>query len=81
MFYVYVLNSLNRNYIYVGMSSDIERRVNDHNNGYNRTTKPYKPFKLVLVEEFPTRALAREREKYLKSGIGKEYLKALIKNG
>jgi putative endonuclease len=63
------------------MSSDIERRVNDHNNGYNRTTKPYKPFKLVLVEEFPTRALAREREKYLKSGIGKEYLKALIKNG
>jgi putative endonuclease len=80
MFYVYVLNSLSRNYIYVGMSSDIERRISDHNNGYNKTTKPYRPFTLILVEEYETRSMAREREKYLKSGIGKEYLKRLIKN-
>ncbi len=78
MFYVYVLNSLSRNYIYVGMSSDIERRIHDHNKGYNKTTKPYRPFTLVLVEEYETRNMAREREKYLKSGIGKEYLKRLI---
>jgi putative endonuclease len=79
MFFVYVLNSLNRNYIYVGMTSDLERRVSDHNSGYNKTTKPYMPFDIVLVEEYSTRILARQREKYLKSGIGKEYLKSLIK--
>ena len=80
MFFVYVLSSLSRNYIYVGMSSDTERRIADHNNGYNKTTKPYRPFKTVLIEEYPSRILAREREKYLKSGIGKEYLKKLIKS-
>ena len=78
--FVYVLNSLNRNYIYVGMTSDLERRISDHNSGYNKTTKPYMPFDIVLVEEYSTRILARQREKYLKSGIGKEYLKSLIKN-
>ena len=77
MFFVYALSSINRNYIYVGLSSDLERRLFDHNQGYNLTTKPYKPFKTILVEEFPTRALARNREKYLKSGVGKEYLKKI----
>jgi len=77
MIYVYVLSSVARNYIYVGMSSDIERRISDHNNGYNKTTKPYRPFRVILVEEYETRDLARKREKYLKSGVGKEYLKTL----
>ena len=78
MFFVYALTSLTRNYIYVGMSSDSERRISDHNDGYNKTTKPYRPFKTILIEEFSTRVLARQREKYLKSGVGKEYLKTLI---
>ncbi|MFZ5364833.1 MAG: hypothetical protein ACOZBH_01380 [Patescibacteria group bacterium] len=34
--------------------------------GYNRTTKPYKPFKTILIEKFLSRTAAREREKYLK---------------
>ena len=80
MFFVYVLSSVSRNYIYVGLSSDTERRISDHNEGHNKTTKPYRPFKTILIEEYPTRPLAREREKYLKSGIGKEYLKSLNKN-
>jgi hypothetical protein len=32
---------------------------------------------LILVEEFETRAAARDREKYLKSGSGKEFLKSI----
>jgi putative endonuclease len=62
------------------MSSNAERRISDHNNGYNKTTKPYKPFKTILIEEYPTRTLARQREKYLKSGVGKEYLKSIIRS-
>ncbi|TFF37072.1 GIY-YIG nuclease family protein [Mucilaginibacter psychrotolerans] len=80
MFLVYAISSLTRNYIYVGLSSDIERRISDHNNGYNKTTKPYKPFKTILLEEYPTRTEARHREKYLKSGVGKAYLKKLLSN-
>jgi len=77
MHFVYAIRSRTRSYIYVGLSSKVENRVAYHNNGYEKTTRPYRPFDLILVESFPTRALAREREKYLKSGAGKEFLKTL----
>jgi putative endonuclease len=46
--------------------------LDEHHNGYNKSTKPYRPFKLILTEKFETRSAARTREKYLKSGSGKE---------
>ncbi len=75
MYFVYAIKSVNRNYIYAGLTNDIERRVAEHNAGKNKTTKPYRPFKLIYSESFSTRVEARKKEKYLKSGIGKEYLK------
>ena len=78
MFYVYSIQSLSRNYIYVGLTDNVDRRFNEHQSGKNRTTKPYRPFKIVLIENFVTRPEARIREKYLNSGVGKEFLKALI---
>ena len=44
MFFVYALRSLTRNYIYVGLSNNYERRIKEHNEGYEGTTKPYCPF-------------------------------------
>ena len=79
MFIVYVLRSLARNYVYVGLTNNLVRRFDQHQSGKERTTKPYRPFKIVLTEEYRTRILAREREKYLKSGSGKEWLKKKIK--
>ena len=78
MYYVYAIKSLERIYIYVGMTNNIERRLAQHNNGQNRSTKAYKPFKLIYKEIYNTSTEAREREKYLKSGIGKEFLKMQI---
>lgn len=75
MFVVYAIKSLNREYIYVGLSGDLDRRLAEHNGGKNKTTKPYRPFRLIYSEEFDTRLKARIREKYLKSGSGKEFLK------
>ena len=75
MHYTYVLKSKVRNYIYVGMTSDIERGLSEHNDGQNKTTRPYRPFDLLLKESYPTRIEARLREKYLKSGVGKEWIK------
>jgi putative endonuclease len=77
MFYVYAIRSLSKNYIYVGLTDDLERRLSQHNGGLNKTTRPYKPFQLILTEAFPSRPLAREREKYFKSGVGKERLKKI----
>ena len=75
MYYVYAIKSLKREYIYVGLTNNLERRFSDHDKGYNRTTKPYRPFKLIYTEKFDTRSEARKREKYLKGGSGKEFLK------
>ena len=52
MIYVYAIKSLIKNYIYVGMSNDLERRLSEHNKGENRSTKAYKPFILIYKEEF-----------------------------
>jgi putative endonuclease len=77
MFYVYALQSLSRNYLYVGMTNSLPRRIRQHQLGQNKTTKPYLPFKLVFQQEFSTREGAREKEIYLKSGVGKQFLKSL----
>jgi putative endonuclease len=76
-FFVYALSSLSRNYIYVGITNNVERRFGEHQKGQNKTTKPYAPFKIILVESFVSRPEARKREIYLKSGIGKDFLKTL----
>jgi len=81
MYTVYAIKSAHRNYIYVGLTDNLERRFNEHNSGFNKTTSPYKPFYLIYSEIFPTRVAARQREIYLKSGIGKEYLKTITAKG
>ena len=77
MFFVYAIKSESKNYTYIGLTDNVDRRVTQHNSGYERTTKPYAPFQVILVESFETRAVARKREKYLKSGVGREFLKNL----
>lgn len=58
------------------MTNNIERRIGQHNKGQEQTTKPYRPFVLLFTEQFDSRNNARKREKYLKSGAGKEFLKS-----
>ncbi|QVY64645.1 GIY-YIG nuclease family protein [Polaribacter sp. Q13] len=77
MFYVYAISSIAKNYIYVGLTSNLNERIKRHNGLRERTTKFYAPFKLIYVEEVKTRIEARVREKYWKSGIGKEKLRSL----
>jgi len=77
MFYVYAISSIEKNYIYVGLTSNFEERLKRHNGLKERTTKFYAPFKLIYLEEAITRIDARVREKYWKPGIGKEKLRSL----
>jgi putative endonuclease len=78
MFFVYVLYSLKYDRTYTGMTIDIERRLKEHNDHQNKSTKAYAPWILIYQEEFKTRAEARKKEKYLKSGNGREFLKTVI---
>ena len=77
MYHVYAISSLIKNYIYVGMSSKLEDRIERHQQGREKTTRAYRPFQLIYTEPVETRIEAREREKYWKSGVGKEQLRLI----
>jgi putative endonuclease len=79
-YFVYILKSQKDKGYYVGMTSDILKRLGYHNSGHVRSTKHRTPFGIVYSESYSTRTEAREREKYLKSYKGsKEKLSILEK--
>ena len=75
MYTVISISSIKGNYIYLGPTSNLSERIHRHNRGYERTTKPYVPFELINIQDFVSRPEARVHEKYLKSGIGKEFFR------
>jgi predicted GIY-YIG superfamily endonuclease len=78
MIEVYALVSKVNGNIYVGMALNAQNRLKEHNSGKSRYTKSFRPWILFRIENFPNWKEARVREKYLKSGIGKEFLKTLV---
>ena len=78
MYYVYVIKSEIDGRHYKGLTENPENRLKEHNSGKTKSTRPYKPWVLVLIEEFDNLEEAKKREKYFKSGIGREYLKRLM---
>ncbi|WP_373075571.1 GIY-YIG nuclease family protein [Zeaxanthinibacter enoshimensis] len=77
MIWVYAIASFEKNYIYVGMTKDLESRFKRHSRGWEKVTKNYRPFVLIYQECCPDRLEGRKKEKYFKSGVGKEYLRQL----
>ncbi|MFO7791178.1 MAG: GIY-YIG nuclease family protein [Bacteroidales bacterium] len=75
MFFVYVLKSKVDGRYYKGMAKDVQSRLKEHNNGKVKSTKGYRPWKLIYTKGFEKRIEARKFEKYLKSGSGREYIK------
>ncbi len=78
-YYVYVLKSLKDNNWYTGYASNIKRRIDEHNKGKVFSTKHRKPFELIYYEACRCEEDAIAREKYLKTGMGKRYLKNRMK--
>jgi putative endonuclease len=77
MYFVYVIKSAVDGRLYKGLTCDLQKRINEHNRGKTKTTKAFKPWELVYYEKFSTREEARQREKYLKTGNGRRFLKSL----
>lgn len=66
MFYVYVLQSLKDEALYIGSTSDLKRRLVEHNTGKVFSTKNRKPFELIYYEAYKAEKDARRREHNLK---------------
>ena len=80
MHYVYTLLSEKDGYFYTGSTNDLQRRVEEHNTGRVNSTKNRRPLKLIYYEACLNEDDARQRERYLKSGMGKKYLRNRLKN-
>ena len=69
LYYAYILK-LSNNSFYVGRTDNIDRRLNEHKSGQQRTTKKYLPLELEIYIAFKKKAKAIKFEKYLKTGSG-----------
>jgi len=78
-YYVYVLQSKNDNKWYTGCTEDLRKRFKLHNENKVFSTKGRSPFNLIYYEACVDRHDAFTREKYLKTGMGKRYLKNRLK--
>ena len=79
MYYVYVLKSEKNRKWYTGSTSNLQKRFKQHNDGKSSWTKDGKPWKLLYYEACLHEDDARLRENYLKSGMGKRYIKNRLK--
>jgi len=73
-FYVYVLESSVDGKRYIGYTANLERRIEEHNNGKSIATKFRRPFLLVYYEACLNSADAKRRENYLKTHQGRKLL-------
>jgi len=79
MYFVYGLYSPGYKKIYVGFTSDLERRLFFHNNSINKGyTSRFRPWIVIYSEEQPDRRAAMRREKQLKSAKGRLFIKTFI---
>ena len=79
-YYVYVLKSEVGDSWYIGYTEDIENRIQQHNNGESLYTKRKIPWRIIYYEVSFDKYDAIAREKYLKTGMGRRYLKNRLKN-
>ncbi|MBL7813235.1 MAG: GIY-YIG nuclease family protein [Bacteroidetes bacterium] len=77
MYFVYILYSTSHNRYYIGQTSDFDSRLNRHNSGYEKSTSPYKPWRVVLVLHKESRKEAIILERKLKN-LNTEDLKKFI---
>lgn len=78
--YVYVLRSIKDGRLYVGYTTNLKRRLTEHNAGMVSSTKHRIPFKLIYYEACAHQADALRRERYLKTTYGKRYIKGRVKS-
>ena len=80
MYYVYVIKSEKDGHLYTGHTDNLKRRLKEHNEGLVASTKTRGPFKLIYAEISNILSDSVEREKALKTGFGRAYLKRRLRD-
>lgn len=69
---------MSKDFLYVGCTNDLKRRLKEHNNGEELSTKHYAPFELIHYEAYKNKSDAHRREQYLKTTKGKTTLRTML---
>jgi putative endonuclease len=80
MHYVYVLRSTSDDGLYIGYSANLRKRFQQHAQGDSLATSYRRPWKLIYYEAYLERDDALGRERYLKSGSGRKFLKTQLRH-
>jgi putative endonuclease len=80
MYYCYVLQSQKDHHLYIGFSSDLKRRLQEHHTGKVPSTKGRRPLQLLYYEAHHSETDARRREQYFKTDKGKSTLRLMLRN-
>ena len=78
-FYIYVLESLKNNELYIGFTDALRERIEKHNRGAVVSTKRYRPWRLIYYEACLNKQDAQRREKYFKTSQGRRLMKRRLK--
>ena len=78
MYHVYVLRSESTGRFYTGSCEDLDLRLTQHNSGQSKSTRHGVPWVLAHHESFDTRAEAVRRERFFKTGVGRDELARLV---
>ena len=78
MCYVYILYSAKSDRFYVGSTNNLNDRIQRHNSGRSKYTKPGGPWELVYSKEYATKADAVKAEMYIKAQKSRNYIDSLI---
>ncbi len=78
MYWVYIVQSVSSGKRYIGQTNNMGRRLEEHNTRSGRYTSNKGPWEIVYHEKFDTRSEAMKKEKFLKSGKGRELLKKIL---
>ncbi|MGZ8405261.1 MAG: GIY-YIG nuclease family protein [Nitrospira sp.] len=80
MHYLYILLSETKSQdrTYTGVTESIEKRLKEHNSGRVKSSRPYRPYKILCTQVFPTLIEARQAERFYKSTAGRRRLKQMI---
>lgn len=79
MFYTYVLRSEKDSKLYLGYTSNLKKRLKEHQGGEVSSTKSRLPVNLIFYEAFLNQKDALRREKYFKTNPGKKSLKLILR--
>lgn len=79
MYYVYILQSEIDNKFYIGLTNNLNRRLEEHHRGEVSSTKARRPLKLIFYEAYLNEKDAVRREDYFKTTKGKRIIRLMLK--